>query len=158
MDEPGQALERLYRERYIGFRNAVSTVTGSYESAHDAVQEGFARAFRVRSQFRSEGPMEAWVWKIVLRVALEARQKRPVSPLTLAFDPQVVEPDRDPLLVAALQTLPPRRRLVVFLRFFADLSYAEIAEICGIDVGTVSATLAQACRSLADELAPEGAR
>jgi DNA-directed RNA polymerase specialized sigma24 family protein len=37
-------IESLYRERYLGFRRALATVTGSYETAHDVVQEAFARA------------------------------------------------------------------------------------------------------------------
>ncbi len=55
-------------------------------------------------------------------------------------------PDRD--VRAAVRALPPRRRLVVFLRYFADLSYAEIAEIVGVAEGTVAATLAQAKEEL----------
>jgi DNA-directed RNA polymerase specialized sigma24 family protein len=43
---------------------------------------------------------------------------------------------------------------VVFLRYFADLSYAEIARLCGIEEGTVAATLAQAHAEL--KLALEG--
>jgi DNA-directed RNA polymerase specialized sigma24 family protein len=39
-----QAIEAVYRARYGGFRNALATVTGSYDSARDAVQEGFAIA------------------------------------------------------------------------------------------------------------------
>jgi DNA-directed RNA polymerase specialized sigma24 family protein len=42
MDERARALEELYRRRYVAFRNALATVTGSYESARDAVQESFA--------------------------------------------------------------------------------------------------------------------
>jgi RNA polymerase sigma-70 factor (ECF subfamily) len=158
MDERAQAIERLYRERYVAFRNAVATVTGGYESARDAVQEGFARAFRSRAQFRGEGAIEAWVWKIVLRAAFELwRDDHRASP-TPVPEPALVEPERDPVLAAALRGLPPRRRLVVFLRFFADLSYAEIGEVCGIEVGTVSATLAQAERALAQTLSEEGVR
>jgi DNA-directed RNA polymerase specialized sigma24 family protein len=41
---------------------------------------------------------------------------------------------------------------MVFLRFYADLSYAEIAEACGVSEGTVAATLAQARGGLADAL------
>jgi RNA polymerase sigma-70 factor (ECF subfamily) len=47
-----------------------------------------------------------------------------------------------------VRVLPPRRRLVVFLRYFADLPYAEIAAIAGISEGTVAATLAQAHEEL----------
>src|SRR5437763_1319670 len=46
MDERARALERLYRERYTAFRNGLATITGSSESARDAVQEAFARALR----------------------------------------------------------------------------------------------------------------
>jgi RNA polymerase sigma factor (sigma-70 family) len=62
----------------------------------------------------------------------------------------------DPELAAALRALSPRRKLVVFLRYFADLSYAEIAEACGMSEGTVAATLAQA-RAELHEAMKEGA-
>jgi RNA polymerase sigma-70 factor (ECF subfamily) len=156
MDQRAQAIEELYRERYVGFRNALATVTGSYESARDAVQEGFARALANRRQFRGDGPLAAWVWQIALRAALEARGAGELS-LDEALDPQLVAPERHPALTAALATLPPRRRLIVFLRYFADFTYADIAAACDISEGTVAATLAQAHQALAVTLEPEGA-
>ncbi|MGH2932490.1 MAG: RNA polymerase sigma factor, partial [Gaiellaceae bacterium] len=63
-----------------------------------------------------------------------------------------VESERDPELAAALRRLPPRKRLVVFLRYFADLSYAEIAEVGGISEGTVAAALSQARAALLEHL------
>lgn len=155
MDERAQALERLYRERYLNLRNAMATVTGSYESAKDAVQEGFARALRKRGQFRGEGSLEAWVWRIILRAAVESRAVREAPPLGELPEAELVEPERDPGLAAALRTLSPRRRLVVFLHYYADLSYAEVANVCGISEGTVAATLAQARQSLLDVLESE---
>jgi RNA polymerase sigma factor (sigma-70 family) len=155
MDERGRAIERLYRQRYLGFRNAAATVSGDYEGARDAVQEGFARAYRSRSQFRGEGSLEGWVWRIVLRAALEQRQGQPELPLD-EVEAELVEPQRDPVLAEALRELPPRRKLVVFLRYFADLPYATIAEVCEIDEGTVAATLAQARAALAQRLIGEG--
>jgi RNA polymerase sigma factor (sigma-70 family) len=156
MDERAREIEELYRERYVGFRNGLATVTGSYESARDAVQEGFARALASRKQFRGEGSLAAWVWRIALRAALEAQGRREVL-LDEALDPQLVAPDRDSSLTAALAMLPPRRRLIVFLRYFGDFSYAEIADACDVSEGTVAATLAQAHESLAAILSPEGA-
>jgi RNA polymerase sigma-70 factor, ECF subfamily len=156
MDEKGRPIERLYRERYVGFRNAVATVSGDYESARDAVQEGFGRAFRSREQFRGEGSLESWVWRIVMRAALERRGS---GELPLGeVEAGLVEPERDPILAEALLALPPRRRLIVFLRYFADLSYATIAEVCEIDEGTVAATLAQARAQLAQRLIEEEVR
>jgi RNA polymerase sigma factor (sigma-70 family) len=57
-----------------------------------------------------------------------------------------------------VQALPPRRRLVVFLRYFADLPYRTIADVLEIDEGTVAATLAQARQALTAILEREGAR
>jgi RNA polymerase sigma-70 factor, ECF subfamily len=156
VDETAAAIERLYRERYARFRNGVATVTGSYEAAHDAVQEGFARALRARGQYAGRGSLEGWVWRIVLRTAFE---QQPGEELPLdAVDPGFVEPERDFALTEAVQALPPRRRLVVFLRYFADLPYQTIAEALAIDEGTVAATLAQAKQKLAAVLNEEGVR
>jgi RNA polymerase sigma factor (sigma-70 family) len=149
-----EELERLYRERYLGFRAALATVTGSYDTARDAVQDGFARALANRHQFKG-GSLAAWVWRIAYNAALESRQAREVPG---EVEPQLVDRDRDPELAAALRQLPPRRRLIVFLRYFADLSYAEIAEACDVSPGTVAATLAQAKETLAAALDVEGAQ
>jgi RNA polymerase sigma-70 factor (ECF subfamily) len=160
MDKRGRAIEQLYRERYVGFRNALATITGSYDTARDAVQEGFARALASRGRYRGEGPLGAWVWRIAVRAALEAQGVRelPLGDVSeTSVDPQLIEPDRDPLLAAALATLSPRRRLIVFLRYYADFSYAEIAAACDVSEGTVAATLAQARDFLAISLQPKGA-
>ncbi|HEU5243020.1 MAG TPA: RNA polymerase sigma factor [Gaiellaceae bacterium] len=156
MDETG-AIEELYRQRYTRFRNGVAPVAGSYEAAHDAVQEGFARALRSSRQYSGRGSLEGWVWRIVLRTALEQRRPGEESRLD-EVDPVFVEPERDFVLTAAVQALPPRRRLIVFLRYFADLPYRTIAEALAIDEGTVAATLAQARQALAEILNREGAR
>ena len=156
MDARERALERLYRDRYVPFRNALATVTGSYDTARDAVQEAFARALRERASFRGDGPLEAWVWRIALRIAIHQRRHPADAPLNGALDPHLPEPHRDPDLAAALRSLPPRRRLVVFLRYFGDLSYAEIAEVCGVSEGTVAASLAQARAALREALTVEG--
>ena len=152
MESHAARIERVYRERYVGFRNALATVTGDSDSARDAVQEGFARALRSARAFRGDGPIEAWVWKICLRSALELRGGGSGDAPLDDVDSRLVDPGRDPELAEALRRLPARRRLIVFLRYFADLSYAEIAAACDVSEGTVAATLAQARASLAEQL------
>ena len=155
MDGAARELEALYETRYVSFRNALATVTGSRESARDAVQEAFARALAAPARERSEAHLAAYVWKIAFRVALE--QRRRIGPPPASLDPQLLEPERDPELAAALRTLPPRRRLIVFLRYFGDFSYAEIAAACEVSEGTVAAALAQAHAQLRAVLETEGA-
>ena len=158
MQDHAEAIERIYRLRYVGFRNALATVTGSDESARDAVQEGFARALVQRAQFRG-GSLEAWIWRIALRCALDER--RSARRLTYdqvldAIDPGLVDPDGDPDVADAIRALPPRQRLIVFLHYFADLGYTQIAEACAVSKGTVAATLAHARATLQDALEPGG--
>ena len=54
-------IEELYRTRYTSFRRALAPITGSYESAHDVVQEAFARAIAKSSSFRGDAPLGAWL-------------------------------------------------------------------------------------------------
>jgi RNA polymerase sigma factor (sigma-70 family) len=155
MDTRAAAIEELYQARYANFRHGVAAVLGDYDGAHDAVQDGFAHAFAERSRFR-EGSLEAWVWRIVFRKALDLRRARRYLPLKQGFDSAIISSERDPDLAAAIRALPPRRRLVVFLRYFADLPYQVVAETCGVSTGTVAASLAQAHAELKDALELEG--
>ena len=151
MDAVATELERVYASRYNGFRHAVVAIVGDYEQAHDVVQDGFARAFANRGRFRG-GSLEAWVWTIVVRRALDLRRRRRPAPLGPEVNAAFVPEEADPELARALRALSPRRRLVVFLRYFADLSYEQIADVCGLSVGTVSATLSQALDELRQTL------
>ena len=158
MDERAIELERLYRRRYVAFRNGLLGLTGNLEAAKDATQEGFARALRDRHQFRGEGTLEAWVWRIAFRAALGMRRGASEAAFGDEPDEAALESERDPELAQALRALPPRRRLIVFLRYFADLSYSDISALCEISEGTVAAALAHARADLAAALTTEGAQ
>jgi RNA polymerase sigma-70 factor (ECF subfamily) len=153
-------IERVYRERYASLCHVATTVTGRVETAREAVQDGFALALAHRDDFRGEGSLEGWVARIVLRAAIDVR-RRPVpnpavldglGPGTLLWTPELPHSDRDPALTKALEALPPRQRQILFLRYFADLTHAQVAEILGISPGTVSASLHQARTALARRL------
>jgi RNA polymerase sigma-70 factor (ECF subfamily) len=144
-------LEDLYRRRHGAFQVMLASLTGSVESARDVVQEAFAQALRDQGGFRGEGSLEGWVWRIAFRVALGSKGSREL-PVDEVPEVAFVLESRDPVLAAAVRKLPPQRRVAIFLRYFADLSYAEIGEVLGITEGTVAATLSQAQRQLASEL------
>ena len=146
-------IEDVYRLRYAAFVGALGGVCGSTDVATEVVQDAFAQALARREQFRREGPLEAWVWKIAIRKAAERRGWAADASLDDVPEFGLPDPARDLDLDRALRNLPPRRRLFVFLHYVADLSYPLIAEICGVSEGTVAAALAQARTSLAEDLA-----
>jgi RNA polymerase sigma-70 factor (ECF subfamily) len=157
VDDRAHAIEDLYRRRYVAFWNVIAGITRDREAAHDVVQEAFARAYAKRRQLRSLEALEPWVWRIALRAARE-RVAEATVPLDEAFEPALPTPERDPDLEAALRALSPKRRLVVFLRYFAGLSYSQIATATEAAEGTVAATLAQARAELAAALSCKEAR
>jgi RNA polymerase sigma factor (sigma-70 family) len=144
-------LEDLYRRRQAAFQRMLVSVTGSVESARDVVQEAFAQALRDQDGFRGNGSLEGWVWRIAFRIASGSKGSRELAVEEL---PEVafVDESRDPVLAAAVRELSAQRRIAVFLRYFADLSYAEIGGVLGIAEGTVAATLSQAHAQLAERL------
>lgn len=152
MTDISRELEQLYRRRHTVFRKTLACVTGDWESASDALQEGFARALAGQKQFRGDGSLEAWVWRICINQAHNGRRGLPTVPLDAADDVALPPIDGDPELADAVRALTPKRRLVVFLRYFADLSYDEIAAATGQRPGTVAATLNKARADLLEHL------
>jgi len=132
-------LEALYRAKLPEFRRAAAAIAGNEEAGRDAVQEAFAAAVRKRRTWRRRGPLEAWVWRIVVNKARDARRRRPN---VVELSPAVNLPD------VPLESLTGRQREIVFLHYYAGLDYAEIAHALRISVGTVGATLNAARKTL----------
>lgn len=146
-----EALESVYRAGLSKFVRAASAVVGDEAAGTDAVQEAFVQAVRKRATFRGDAPLEAWVWRIVINEAcrLRARRDRQREEEREHTPPGANHlPEDDAAVRGWVASLPERQRLVVFLRYFADLDYQSIATALEIEVGTVSATLAAAHAAL----------
>ena len=108
--------------------------------------EGFAATIRSLASYRGEGPLEAWVWRAVVNAA--KKQQRHSSPTALEGHEPTSRQNGDETEVRLIRTwsaaLPERQRLIVYLRYYADLDYRQIASVLDIAVGTVSATLSAA--------------
>jgi RNA polymerase sigma factor (sigma-70 family) len=146
-------LEVLYRDRFEHFARVASAICGDVDRGRDAVQAAFTTAVRERRSFRGSGSLEGWVWRIVVNEARRIAREPHEAPLERIS--HVAENGRaeDPVgLGALIAALPERQREALFLRYYADLEYRAIAEVLGIEVGTVSATLSAAHRALRKRL------
>jgi RNA polymerase sigma-70 factor (ECF subfamily) len=140
-----QALAELYRTSFQAFLAGAVAVVGDADAARDVVQESFARALRRQRDFRGDAPVEAWVWRIVINVARDTvRRGRFTAPSAddLAEVATATLPDgRSTQLRTELRELPERQRTAVFLHYYADLPYEEVAALLGVAPGTVAASL-----------------
>jgi RNA polymerase sigma-70 factor (ECF subfamily) len=143
-------LERLYRDRFHAFAALATAVVGSPEDGFDVVQDAFVAAVRKRRRFRGDGPLEAWVWRIVLNKARDARRRRAPSAVPTRAVGNGHRRDAEVRLLLA--RLPARQRETIFLRYYAELDYEAIAGVLGISTGTVGATLHSARAALREQL------
>jgi RNA polymerase sigma-70 factor (ECF subfamily) len=146
-------LEQLYRSQRPQFCRAAAAIAGDRALGEDAVQEAFAKAVRKRRSYRGRGSLEAWVWRIVVNAARDARRGR--RPLFGLRDRPEAPSSNGHGGSLPLELLTDRQREVLFLHYYADLDYATIAEALGISPGTVGATLSTARRLLRQALPPE---
>lgn len=141
---------------------------GDYDDALDVSQEVFLRVFRTIGGFRAQSSLRTWIFRIVVNQARNRqrwwrRRRRDAQvPIedhirnygefrtTSASDPAraLAQKELATRLSRALSQLPFEQRTVIVLREVDGLSYDEIAEAAGLNVGTVKSRLARARESL----------
>ncbi|MHB8469644.1 MAG: RNA polymerase sigma factor [Gaiellaceae bacterium] len=144
-------IEDVYRRRYDAFVRTAAAIANSREAGRDAVHDAFVTAIRHRHTYRGDGTIEAWLWRVVTRSASKRRQAKVEGVSTDDVQDVIwVESrlDVDDDLRVGVMSLPPRQRLLLFLRYYGDLDYRTIARVTGVQVGTVGAELHAAQRSL----------
>ena len=127
--------------------------------SEELVQETFVRAWKGIATFRLGQPLKAWLVRVAVNQALNARARRhaPVEPLSAAnegggTDPEFGRSDDRNEVRRALSQLSADHRRVVVLRYFADLSTREAADALGVREGTVKSRLARALEQLREIL------
>lgn len=123
---------------------------GGDDQAGDLVQLTFLHLHRARHDFRIGQPVKPWLFTIATNVARDharRRQRKPEHLVAVPVEVGAPPPEApDPALERALATLAPRDREIVVLRWYGELSFVEIAEVCG---STEAAVKARAKRALA---------
>lgn len=139
-------------------RTARLLTAGDQHAAEDLLQTALEKAYVAWPRIHRKGAEEAYVRSIMTRAAIDRTRQRTRrgEVVTDAVPDQPVHPvgpeDRDHVF-ALLAALPPRQRAVMVLRYYDDLSEAQIAATLGCSPGTVKAHASRALatlRSLAD--------
>jgi len=161
------SLDSLYR--------AALRLTRVPADAEDLVQETYLKAFRSADRFEPGTNLRAWLFTILHNTALNRFRDRKRD--TVAVDSEIVDRAADapsvggvsggaaetpesllmrdtlaPELQAAIDALPEAFRQAVWLRDVEEFSYAEIAEMLGVPIGTVMSRISRGRHMLFDRL------
>ena len=155
---------RFVQARYASLYRAALLLTGNHHTAEDVVQATWVKAYASWPRVRRADRPVAYVHRMLANEVVSTRRRRSAHevptdrPGELAGAVIQVGPEdavvEAQVVFAALATLTERQRAVVVLRYYADLTEAEIADALGIAPGTVKGHARAALAALATGLAP----
>jgi RNA polymerase sigma factor (sigma-70 family) len=152
--------------------NVAYRILGDSDSASDATQDGFIKAFQKLNQYRG-GSFKAWLLRIITNTCydiLRARKRRPTTSLEKEDedsdsehdgrlldtaerpDAYVIRQELAGVIQAAIGQLPADQRLTLVLADVEGLDYTEIAAATGAALGTVKSRLSRARAKMRDML------
>jgi RNA polymerase sigma-70 factor (sigma-E family) len=146
---PSVDLAQLYATQRLPLVRLATLLVDDVQSAEDVVQDAFVALHRRQHALRSPEAAAGYLRTSVLngcRSALRRRRVRrrhpdaellPAGPTGPAADDRLLATEEHERVLAAVRTLPRRQREVLVLRYWSDLSEADIAKTLGIAAGTV---------------------
>ena len=167
----GQALAQLVERYQMDVFGTALRMTRDRDAALELANAVFYKAYQNLHAYDETRPLRPWLLRIATNETLNWLRSRrrerdhvlqgesAETALEITADAESQEPERVALLLeeresvrAALATLPERYRVVLTLRYFDDLSYAEIAEITGQEANAVGVQLLRARNLLKEAL------
>jgi RNA polymerase sigma-70 factor (sigma-E family) len=146
---PPVDIAQLYATQRLALVRLATLLVDDVPSAEDVVQDAFMALHRRQHTLRSPEAAAGYLRTSVVngcRSALRRRRVRrrhpdaellPTGATESAADDRLLATEEQERVLAAVRTLPRRQREVLVLRYWADLSEADIAKTLGIAVGTV---------------------
>ena len=148
--------ERLYRNTYHRILGTLVTMVRDRATAEDCAQETFERAYRSWTSWRPDAPVEAWLHRIAINVAISDRRHQGIRQAGEIIrrlgrpepgpDPASVAEHSD--MLAAMKKLPPKQAAALVLRHYHGYSNREIAAALGVPEQTVASRLGAARKHL----------
>ena len=157
--------ERFWAETAARIRAYMFCACESWADADDLVQECYLRALKGWHQFDGQGTRQSWLFQIARRTCSDWFRRTRRSRMATSLDTagEVVEPplsggpntDEIEAIWTVIRGLQPEQSEVIHLRFAAGLSYAEIADVLRIPVGTVRSRLHRGLNSVREQIGKE---
>ncbi|MEO0602561.1 MAG: RNA polymerase sigma factor [Myxococcota bacterium] len=154
------ALVRRYRD---GLFHHAAWILKDWQEAIDVTQEVFIKAMREPRFFTPEFKMKAWLYRVTSNMCFNMVRDRKRRAAILETVPQkssdeakqadvVFAGQQQERIFQAMDRLTENHRKILMLRYYSDLSYAEISDALGIKLGTVMSRLSRAKMHLQEAL------
>lgn len=155
-DQAAASFIALYRAQRLSMVRLAAFLVGDLHVAEDVAQDAFTGLHARWHRLRDERSAVAYLRRAVVNTSRSVLRRRrtarmyiwPVAGEQPGADTTVLAADEHQRLREALQRLPRRQREVLVLRYWAELSEAEIADTLGISTGTVKSTASRAVQAL----------
>jgi RNA polymerase sigma-70 factor (sigma-E family) len=158
-DDERESFDAFVRARLPDLLRFGRALTGSAEAGADLVQDALERTLLAWSRLESRHEPEGYVRRIMVNRNISIWRKLRREYVTAdVIDRGSEDRHFDDDLWRALQTLPPRQRAVIALRYYEDLSEADIAHTLGCSVGTVKSQSSKALAKLRALIDAQGGR
>ena len=165
-DERSRELSAVFYDEYARLWSVAFAMLGDPHLAEETVMEAFSKAFSSWAQIRSADRPSAYLRKIVLNLCRSRLRRRAIEHRVNALAHRRTERDDRGEWVArksdarldmwdALALLPARQRACVVLRYFDDMTDAQVADVLGCSEGAVKSHLFRARKNLEGILEPE---
>lgn len=153
-------LSELYQEHYRSLVRLAAVLLDRREPAEEVVQEAFVKLYRKLDKVRDLERADAYLRSIVMNLARSRMRRRQVArkhrpdplPDAAGADEGVVLREDQQQVLDALRSLPARQRDCLVLRYYEDMSEAEIAETLGISKGSVKTHTSRGMAALGNRL------
>jgi RNA polymerase sigma-70 factor (ECF subfamily) len=154
-----EGFDHWYRQLHPVLLSSLSVVAGDPDEAREATDEAFARAFERWPRVKGMASPAGWVFRTALNVVKRRARRQGLERRLLGrVAPEVESPlGWSVEVLDAVRALPERERIAIALRYVADLSTTQMAEVMGIAPGTVGSTLSAGRRRMAIALADDPA-
>ncbi|MGB2907859.1 MAG: RNA polymerase sigma factor [Candidatus Aminicenantaceae bacterium] len=141
-------LEEIYDRYGDRLYHYLTLKLGSPSDAEDVLQEVFCRLLRYRIRFRFIREPAAFVFRVarneairfIRRRARERKSPGSIEEIAGVIQNELTGPDPSLLnrMSGALAQIPEKQREVIILKFFEELTFKQISEVCGVSLNTTA--------------------
>jgi RNA polymerase sigma-70 factor (ECF subfamily) len=157
-----ESFGELCRRYYHSLVAVADSILLDHHLAEDAAQEALSQACRQLAKLKEPERFGPWVGAICRNVAKdmlgELQRQRKLVQFGPEHEQDCQEDDRKAILAEALQQLPQHLREVIFLRFYNEKSYEQMAHILGATEQAIDGRLRRAKKKIAANLKKKGFR